>query len=64
MEAWRRWRSAGEKTLSTEKAKEPTLTPSGLLMEGDFTQNQSVVSIIVSNSSEKLANGWWPRCHY
>jgi hypothetical protein len=40
MEGWRQgWRLGGRKTLSNEKTKRTHLTPTGLLMEGDYTQN-------------------------
>src|SRR5713226_5516531 len=40
MEGWRQgWRLGGRKTLSNEKTKRTHLTPTGLLMEGDYTHN-------------------------
>jgi hypothetical protein len=50
MEAWRQWLLGGRKLFSMTKNKthyEPRipLTPTGLLMEGDFTQNRVVSEI-------------------
>jgi hypothetical protein len=39
MEAWRQWLLGGRKTLVSENERKMHLTPTGLLMEGDFTQN-------------------------
>jgi hypothetical protein len=38
MEAWRQWLLGGEKNLVQRRTKRIYLTPTGLLMEGDFTQ--------------------------
>jgi hypothetical protein len=40
MEAWRQWLLGGRKTFVPEKKIH--LTPTGLLIEGDFTQNPEV----------------------
>jgi len=37
MEGWRQWRLGKEKKLVQRKNKRIHLTPTGLLMEGDFT---------------------------
>jgi len=39
MEAWRQWLTRREKKLVCEKHERIYLTPTGLLMEGDYTQN-------------------------
>jgi len=39
MEGWRQWRLGKEKKLVQRKNKRIHLTPTGLLMEGDYTQN-------------------------
>jgi hypothetical protein len=39
MEGWGQRQLGREKLLSNEKAKERDLTPTGLLMEGDYTNN-------------------------
>jgi hypothetical protein len=39
MEGWRQWRLGKEKSLVQRKNKRIDLTPTGLLMEGDYTQN-------------------------
>ena len=39
MEGWRQWRLGKEKSLVQRKNKRIDLTPTGLLMEGHFTQN-------------------------
>src|ERR1022692_2526091 len=39
MEGWRQWRLGGRKNLVQRKNKRTHLTPTGLLMEGDYTQN-------------------------
>jgi hypothetical protein len=41
MEGWRQWQLGRRNTLSNEKTKEPTLTPTGLLMEGDLHSVES-----------------------
>ncbi len=42
MEGWRQWRLGGRKKLVQRKNKRTNLTPTGLLMEGVYTQNPSV----------------------
>jgi hypothetical protein len=37
MEAWRQWLLGGRKSYPHEEQKRIYLTPTGLLMEGDFT---------------------------
>jgi hypothetical protein len=39
MEAWRQWLLGGEKNLVQKEQQRIHLTPTGLLMEGDYTQN-------------------------
>jgi hypothetical protein len=39
MEGWRQWRLGGGEKLCPRKEQRIELTPSGLLMEGHFTQN-------------------------
>jgi transposase len=39
MEAWRQWLLGGRKNLVQQKEKRFDLTPTGLLMEGDYTHN-------------------------
>jgi hypothetical protein len=39
MEGWRQWRLGKEKSLVQRKNKRIDLTPTGLLMEGNFAQN-------------------------
>ena len=39
MEGWRQWRLGERKNRVQRKNKRTHLTPTGLLMEGDFTQN-------------------------
>jgi hypothetical protein len=39
MEAWRQWLSAGETHFVQPSHRRIDLTPTGLLMEGLFTQN-------------------------
>ena len=51
MEAWRQWRAGEKKKLVEHNEKRIDLTPTGLLMEGDFTQNQSVMSRVENRRS-------------
>jgi hypothetical protein len=44
MEAWRQWLLGRRKNLVQQKSKRIDLTPTGLLMEGDFTCNRLVTS--------------------
>jgi len=39
MEAWRQWLLGGRRKRAYQKQTKITLTPTGLLMEGDYTQN-------------------------
>ena len=39
MEAWRQWLLGRRKTFVSENERKMHLTPTGLLMEGDYTQN-------------------------
>jgi hypothetical protein len=39
MEAWRQWPLGGRRKRAYQKQTKITLTPTGLLMEGDYTQN-------------------------
>src|ERR1700731_1460109 len=39
MEGWRRWLTRPEKNLVQQKNNRIHLTPTGLLMEGDYAQN-------------------------
>jgi hypothetical protein len=39
MEAWRQWLLGGRKNLVQQKEKRFDLTPTGFLMEGDFTHD-------------------------
>src|ERR1022692_1538833 len=41
MEGWRQWRLGGRKNLVQRKNKRTHLTPTGLLMEGDYTNYDS-----------------------
>jgi hypothetical protein len=38
MEAWRQWPLGGRKKRVPQKSDRTRLTPTGLLMEGDYTQ--------------------------
>src|SRR2546426_12014283 len=39
MEGWRQWQLGGREKLVQRKNKRTLLTPTGLLMEGGYTQN-------------------------
>ena len=47
MEAWRQWRAGEKKKLVEHNEKRIDLTPTGLLMEGDYTQNPDLESMSV-----------------
>ena len=47
MEGWRQWLTRPEKKLVQRKNKRTHLTPTGLLMEGDYTQNPCPASMSV-----------------
>jgi hypothetical protein len=43
MEAWRQWPLGGRKKLAQSRLRRINLTPTGLLMEGDFTNYDTAV---------------------
>src|ERR1039457_3259295 len=58
MEGWRQWRLGGRKNLVQRKNKRTHLTPTGLLIEGDFTQNpRSGWVVSVMGISQQLRRG-------
>jgi hypothetical protein len=46
MEAWRQWLLGEEKKPCPMKKQRTHLTPTGLLMEGDYTQNPAAQGIL------------------
>src|SRR5712692_9039819 len=50
MEGWRQWQLGGREKLVQRKNKRTLLTPTGLLMEGDYAQNPR--PRVLSNSSD------------
>jgi len=54
MEAWRQWLLGGRKNLVQQKEKRFDLTPTGFLMEGDFTCNGLVTSEITRICGDAL----------
>ena len=57
MEGWRQWQLGGRKTLSNEKTQGTYLTPTGLLMEGDYTNDDSEEPPQGSASRGRECNG-------
>jgi hypothetical protein len=53
MEGWRQWRLGGRKNRVQRKNKRTHLTPTRLLMEGDYTQNPPFSAQTLPNRSEK-----------
>ena len=52
MEAWRQWLLGGRKTFVHKKQQRIDLTPTGLLMEGDYTNGP------IHFQSSKVSNGY------
>ena len=55
MEAWRQWLLGGRKKLSHEAKQRSDLTPTGLLMEGRYTQNPCAGSVSAMEICSHLA---------
>jgi hypothetical protein len=47
MEGWRQWQLGREKNLVQQTSKRTNLTPTGLLMEGDYTNYPSMSEMAV-----------------
>jgi hypothetical protein len=54
MEGWRQWRLGGRKNLVQRKNERTDLTPTGLLMEGVYTQNPVVSEIEIFQQLRSL----------
>src|SRR5437660_8823231 len=62
-EGWRQWQLGQRENLVQRKPKRIHLTPTGLLMEGDYTCNLSVTSVAGHYANNPHSNGQnphWP----